>query len=150
MEESIQNILNEDCINNANVSKFVNKKLNNFKPVKNIKAVPPELDEELHEAISLEEKVVKEIDPEKIKENSSEICIYFNKNCYSGGHILKKKKLKLPKVIGPGPVSTTLKLGITLLINSDYHPGTALKKLKNIQNMLFNGPGGVNMLIISK
>ncbi|XP_025406134.1 uncharacterized protein LOC112680298 isoform X2 [Sipha flava] len=143
LEESIQNILNEDCVNNSIVSKTADKKLNN------IKVEPPELDEELHDAI-LQEEVGEKDDFEKKKNYGSKMCIYFNKNCYSGKNLLKKKTLKLPKVIGPGPVSTTLKHGISLLINCNYYPGTALKKLKNIENILFNGPGGVNMLITSK
>lgn len=143
MEESIQNILNEDCVNNSQVSKFASLKK------QNIKVEPPELDEELHDAILQEAEVVEKDDFEK-KKNSSIMCLYFNKNCYSGKHIQRKKTLKLPKVFGPGPVSTTLRHGITLLINCNYYPGTALKKLKNNQNMLFNGPGGVNMLITSK
>jgi len=75
------------------------------------------------------------------------MCIYFNKDCYPGGHVVKKKILNLPVCIGPGPVPLILQEAITIFVDLDYMPWNALKKIKKIQNMLFNGPGGVEMLI---
>jgi len=79
--------------------------------------------------------------------NSYRMCIYFNKDCYPGGHIVKKKIPSLPVCIGPGPVSSILREALTAFVDLDYFPGNALKKIKKIQNMLFNGPGGIEVWI---
>ncbi|KAL5237491.1 hypothetical protein ACI65C_004901 [Semiaphis heraclei] len=79
--------------------------------------------------------------------NSYKMCIYFNKYCYPGGHVVKKKILNLPNSIDPGPVSTILREAISLFVDLDCFPWNALKKIKEVQNMLFNGPGGVKMWI---
>lgn len=82
-----------------------------------------------------------------ISRNSYKMCIYFNKDCYPGGHVVRKKIQKIPYCIGPGPVSKVLQKAITQFVDVDYIPSNALKKIKKIQHMLFNGPGGVEMLI---
>jgi len=79
--------------------------------------------------------------------NSYKMCIYFNKDCYPGGHVVKKKIPSLPDCIGPGPVSSILRDALTAFVDLDYFPYNALKKIKKIQNMLFSGPGGVEMWI---
>lgn len=184
LEESIQNILNDNCIASSNVLKTAKDDLDTVDSNIKIKIESPELDEEFHDALFLEEEVDKNdtiITKEKndfIKENitkkkevnvrkkkkikpnihkktldmktSCTMSIYFNKSCYFGPHILKKKLAKLPNSIGPGPVSTILQQAINIFINLDYFPSTTLKKIKKLQNTLFNGPGGIEMLVCSK
>jgi len=82
-----------------------------------------------------------------LSKSSYKMCIYFNKDCYPGGHIVKKKISSLPDCIGPGPVSSILQDGITTFVDLDYSPPTTLKKIKQIQNKLFSGPGGVEIWI---
>ncbi|VVC28864.1 SLED domain,Mbt repeat [Cinara cedri] len=75
------------------------------------------------------------------------MCIYFNKNCYTKNCFLKKKLGKIPNFIGPGPVSTILHQAISIFVRLSYVPLTMLKKIKKNQSILFNGPGGINMVI---
>ncbi|KAL4104178.1 hypothetical protein QTP88_019487 [Uroleucon formosanum] len=89
-------------------------------------------------------------DSKLFSKNSYMMCIYFNKDCYLGGHVVKKKILNLPVCIGPGPVSSILKEALTIFVDLDYFPFNALKNIKKIQNLLFNGPGGVEMWITTK
>lgn len=82
--------------------------------------------------------------------NNYKMCIYFNKDCYHGCNIVKKKVEKLPNCIGPGVVSSILQEAISIFVDIDYYPQHALQKIKKLQNMLFNGPGGIEMLISTK
>lgn len=79
--------------------------------------------------------------------NNYTMCIYFNIYCYSESHIMTKKMSMLPKSIGPGPVSIILQQAIGLFIHLDDYPKETLRKIRKFQNMLFNGPGGFEMLI---
>lgn len=130
-----------------------------------IKIETPELDEEFHDAlfseenddltkgINLKERKVKKIIKPNIHKkifdikNSYRMSIYFNKTCIYGSHILKKKLDALPNSIGPGPVCTILQEAINMFINISYFPSTTLKKIKIYKKTLFDGPGGVEMLI---
>eukprot|EP00102_Acyrthosiphon_pisum_P026276 XP_016663486.1 PREDICTED: scm-like with four MBT domains protein 1 [Acyrthosiphon pisum] len=137
----------------------------------------PGLDEEFYDALFVDEAVdikskkmnsAKEIDSKKNKkvndvvktikkvdktslnifsQNNNEICIYFNKDCYYGGHVVKKKIANLPESIGPGPISLILQEAITIIVNLNSFPWIALKKIKKNKKMLFNGPGGVEMRV---
>lgn len=84
--------------------------------------------------------------------NTSErnLCVYFNKSCYSGACIKKKKIPNLPKRIGPGPVSKVLQDAITTFVGMNCNPTIALKKIKNVQKELFDGPGGVELFVTTK
>lgn len=174
-EESLQDILNKNSVLCSIVTKnedavtkkedvvtkkedvTVIKKIDVIEPISDIKMESPELDEEFHDALfSEEEDTIKKENTEiKIKEsilkNSIkavyEMTIYFNKNCYSGTRTVKKKISNLPMSIGPGPVSKILHKAIILFINLDFSPRDALKKIKKSQHMLFDGPGGVEILI---
>lgn len=165
---------NDEKKRNSTISKTVNKKIDVIEPIINIKA--PELDKELHDALLLDVKVdniqeninsVKEFNPKKYKvnnndtiteylvnnispKNNNKICIYFNKDCYSGGHVVKKKMPTVPNSIGPDNVFFILKRAITILVGLDYFPWNALKKIKDNENMLFNGPGRIKILISTK
>lgn len=82
--------------------------------------------------------------------NSYKMCIYFNKNCSTNNYFIKKKVARLPNCIGPGPVSKILQKALTMFVKLEYVPSTVLRKIKKNQNMLFNGPGGVNMIITAQ
>jgi len=170
LNESIEHILNDDCVESSNDSKTVNNKIN-----VDVKVESPELDEEFHDALFSEEEnaknssekesnvgtVKKEMHSAIEEENLStikktlhtesyKICIYFNKNCKPGSHIVRKKITELPDSIGPGPVLNVLQKSITILINSFYFPVTSLKKIKNNENILFEDLTGVPILITTK
>jgi len=109
-----------------------------------------EVDNKIYENVNYVSPAIVNIikNPTKmISKNSYKMCIYFNKDCYPGGHVVRKKIQKIPYCIGPGPASKVLQKAITLFVDIDYIPSNALKKIKKIQHMLFNGPGGVEMLI---
>lgn len=129
-----------------------------------IKEEPPESDEESHNELFNEDEINKniliakkeEIDSDSIKNISQgfykykyQMCLYFNKSCYPGGHIVRSKIAELPDSVGPGSVSQVLYEAITLIVNSNYFPYTALKKIKRHENMLFNSLGGVTMSVAS-
>lgn len=192
MEESLQSILN-DCVENNDVSKTANNKILITQPNNkilitqpNIKIEQPDLDEDFHDALFLEEEVdAKKIEKENVinkseknnddnikevhaqkrtreQENISNIpikrfytniykmCIYFNKDCYPGSNLVKNKIANIPCSIGPGPVSRILHEAITIFVNLDYFPNNALKKLKKVQKLLFNEPGGVELFVTTK
>ncbi|XP_022180429.1 scm-like with four MBT domains protein 1 [Myzus persicae] len=113
---------------------------------KSAKVVNPKKNKKVNHIEKTIENVVRN-SSNMFSKNKYEIKIYFNKDCYSGGHVVKKKIPQLPDSIGPGPVSSILREAITLFVDLDYFPCSALKKIKKIQNMLFNGPGGVEMWI---
>lgn len=170
LNESIEHILNDNCVKSSNDSKTVNDKIN-----VDVKVESPELDEEFHDALFSEEgnaknnsekesnvgtvKIETHNDIKKenlstlkktLHTNSNKICIYFNKNCKPGSHIVRKKIAELPDSIGPGSVLNILQKSITILINSFYFPVTSLKKIKNNENILFENFSGVAMLITTK
>lgn len=135
----------------------------------NVKVELPELDEEFHDALFCEEETIgkKEVSSESVNDeikekimltinkkslfkNSYIMSIYFNKKCNPGCYMTRKKISTLPDSLGPGPVSNILHKAITLLINLSYFPSASLKRIKNNQNTLLNGPGGVEMLITTK
>lgn len=154
--------MNETSIGCSIVTNKVDEKKNVFEPIVDVKIESPELDEEFHDALFQEEEEedtmkkentdvrIKETIPKNSIKAVYEMIIYFNKNCYSGTHTDKKKISHLPISIGPGPVSKILQKAITTFINLDFSPGDALKKIKKIQHMLFDEPGGVEMLISTK
>jgi len=195
LEESSKEKNNKDCEKEkTKISKAAIKKVNDIEPNLDVKLETPELDEEFHDALFLDEEddnlqentntvqekmntvkeknnIINEVNFKKYKEvsnidttiedvvkntsktfykNSYKMSIYFNKDCYPGGHVVKRKIPKLPNSIGPGIVSSILQEAITIFVDLDYFPWSALKKIKKIQNMLFNGPGGVEMLIKTK
>lgn len=146
---------------NSILCSIVTKKVDVIKPTVNVKVKieSPELDEEFHDALFSEEETmqkentdvkIEEIKPKNLIKAVYEMIIYFNKNCYSGTHTVKKKISNLPMSIGPGPVSKILQEAITIFINLDFSPRNALKKIKKSQHMLFDEPGGVEMLISTK
>lgn len=166
--------MNDNCVPISNVSK-IKKNNDDDKPM--IKLEQPELDEEFHDALFSEEEVdtlkkervditkkekvddvkhVIEFDTKIKNENTCEkdmdetLYVYFNKNCYPGSGMRKKKIEKLPNSIGPGPVARVLQEAISIFVNLDYFPSTALKRIKTNQKMLFSGPEGISKLIISK
>jgi len=99
------------------------------------------------------EKTIKKVDKTSLNifsQNNNKICIYFNKDCYHGSHVVKKKIANVPDSIGPGPISSILQEAIAIFVNLNLFPWIALKKIKNIQKMLFNGPGGVEMRVSTK
>jgi len=61
--------------------------------------------------------------------NNYEMCIYFNKDCYSGGCVVKNKISTLPNSIGPGLVSSILQQAIPIFVGINYFPQYALKKI---------------------
>jgi len=112
-----------------------------------------EIDSKKNKKVNDVEKTIKKVDKTSLtifSQNSNKICIYFNKNCYPGGHALKKKIANLPESIGPGPISLILQEAITMFVNLNLFPWIALKKIKKIQKMLFNGPGGIEMRVSTK
>lgn len=143
-----------------------------------VKAEPSDVDEELHDALFLEDEIDK--DEEKISTNkednlflnseeslhinknenvfknhikthcSDQICVYFNKNCYPGNHLSKRRVQRLPNKIGPGSVLTVLYEAISLFVNLDYFPWNALKKIKQIEYMLINESEGVEMKVTTE
>ncbi|XP_060871947.1 scm-like with four MBT domains protein 1 isoform X2 [Metopolophium dirhodum] len=161
---------------NSTISKTVNKKIDVIEPIFNVKAKAPELDEKLHDALFLDVKVddihenintVNKCNSKKYKvnnidtiieyvvnntspKNSYKMCIYFNKDCYCGSHLIKKKIPTLPNSIGPGLVSSILQQAITILVDLAYFPSNALKIIKKNENKLLNGLGGVKILISTK
>ncbi|XP_029342125.1 scm-like with four MBT domains protein 1 isoform X2 [Acyrthosiphon pisum] len=121
----------------------------NYKPAKRNNAEEVNLNNKKKKVYHVEKSIdnVVRNSSKLFSKNSYQMCIYFNKDCYPGGHVVKKKIPSLPVCIGPGLVSSILRDAITAFVNLDYFPSNALKKIKKIQNMLFNGPGGVEMWI---
>lgn len=87
---------------------------------------------------------------ETFYQNKYTMSIYFNKNCYVGGRKVNKNISNLPNTIGPGPVSKILQQAISLFVALDVCPLSSLKKIKEVQHMLFNEPGGVEVTITAK
>ncbi|VVC29794.1 SLED domain,Zinc finger, C2CH-type,Sterile alpha motif/pointed domain,Mbt repeat [Cinara cedri] len=82
-----------------------------------------------------------------LNRNYYEMSIYFNKNCSNQNHFVKSKLAKIPNVIGPGPVSKILSEALAIFIRINYVPFSVLKNIKKKQRKLFDGPGGVSMVI---
>ncbi|XP_050534831.1 MBT domain-containing protein 1-like isoform X2 [Daktulosphaira vitifoliae] len=76
--------------------------------------------------------------------------IHFNKDCYPGNHTVKRKITALPNNIGPGFVSKVLQEAISIFVSLDYYPWVALKKIKKLQHLLYNEPGGVVKMVSTK
>jgi len=76
--------------------------------------------------------------------------IYFNKYCYAGNNLVENEIVNIPSSIGPGPVSRILYEAITIFVNLNNFPNNALKKIKKVQHLLFNEPGGVELLVTTK
>lgn len=180
MTESLIKRKHKDCEKgNSTISKTMNKKIKVIESVFNIKVKAPELDEELHDALFLDAKVdsiqenintLKEVNPKKYKvntidtiiehvvnntspENTSpgyKMCIYFNKDCSAGGKVVKTKINTLPNTIGPDLVSSVFQQAITILVNLNYFPLTALKKIKKIGNLLLTGLNNVRISIMPR
>lgn len=181
LEVSLQNILDDNYVESNDVSKKANNNVHGIKP--NVKVESPDLDEEFHDALFLEEEMgaketkdntkmehkknnggtVKEKCTQKRKgeqeniiplkrfyTNIYKMCIYFNKACYSECNIEDKKIANIPSSIGPGPVSKILHEAITIFVNLDNFPNNTLKKIKKVQYLLFNEPGGIELLVTTK
>uniref|UniRef100_A0A2S2R5G4 Scm-like with four MBT domains protein 1 n=1 Tax=Sipha flava TaxID=143950 RepID=A0A2S2R5G4_9HEMI len=144
LEMFIKNFIsNLNCSRSAPVVSFtVNDRKNSLK-----------LDINAHHIIAAEKDIMKR--KNKIFKNNTKIlnmsernmCVYFNKSCYSGVCIKKKRIANLPRRIGPGPVPKVLQDVITTFVSLNYNPIIALKKIKNIQKELFDGPGGVELFV---
>lgn len=140
-EEFHDALFSEEEVNTLkkeNVDFTKKEKIDNVKHLK-------ELDTNNEDANSREKNMDETLCPNKLK-----LSVYFNKSCYPGSGMIKKKVDRLPNSIGPGPVTKILQEAITTFVNLDYFPSIALKKIKKNQQMLFNGPGGVSKLITSK
>jgi len=74
-----------------------------------------------------------------VNNTSSKMCIYFNKDCYSGHHLVKEKIPTLPNSIGPDLVSSILHQAITIFVGLNYFPWNALKKIDENERLILLG-----------
>jgi len=135
--------LDEDCNNIQEKTNTEHKKMNTIKEVNSKK----------YKEVSNNSTTIRDVVKNTSKafyKSSYKMFIYFNKDCYPGDNVVRKKVTKLPNSIGPGIVSSILQEAITIFVNLNRFPWNTLKKIKKIQNLLFNVPGGVEMLIKTK
>lgn len=59
--------------------------------------------------------------------------IYFNHKCFTGPFLSKTGLAKLPKAVGPGPVTLVLKEILSMLIGIAYLPNRVLKELQCLE-----------------
>jgi len=123
---------------------FLGVKVDNKQEKKN---TAKEFNSKKYKEVNNIDAIIKYVVNNTTPKNINEMYIYLNKDCYSGGHVIKMKIPTLLNSIGFGLTSSILQQAITIFVGINYFPRYALKIIKKNENMLFNEHGGVEILI---